>query len=98
MAIYEANKHTYYLQKNETPKMFDPIFGGNVFVKPYNISILSKRKETNRSESEIRFEIAFVVLEIFCYKHTLFLPIFRYFGINWPTRLNPIFPKRLPDM
>ena len=33
MAIYEAKNYTYYLQKNETPKMFDPIsaemFGGS---------------------------------------------------------------------
>ena len=82
MAIYEANKHTYYLQKNGTPKMFDPIFGGNVFVKQYNVSIISEREETELSESEIRFEITFVVLEISCYKHTLFLPIFRYFEYN----------------
>ena len=39
MAIYEAKNYTYYLQKNETPKMFDPIFGGNESVKPHNISI-----------------------------------------------------------
>ena len=93
MAIYEANKHTYYLQKNETPKMFDPIFGGNVFVKPYNISILSKRKETNRSESEIRFEIAFVVLEIFCYKHTLFFTDFSIFRDQLTNPVKPDFPK-----
>ena len=79
MAIYEANKHTYYLQKNGTPKMFDPIFGGNVFVKPYNVSILSQREETELSESEIRFGITFVVLEISCYKHTLFFSDFLIF-------------------
>ena len=82
MAIYEAKNYTYYLQNNETPKMFDPMFGGNVFVKLYNVSILSDRKGTELSESEIRFEIAFVVLEISRYKHTLFLPIFRFFEYN----------------
>jgi hypothetical protein len=55
MAIYEAIKHAYYLQKNETPKLFDPIFGGNVCVKPYNVSIWSDRKEPKLSESEIWF-------------------------------------------
>ena len=98
MAIYEAKNYTYYLQNNETPKMFDPMLGGNVFVKLYNVSILSDRKGTELSESEIRFEIAFVVLEISCYKHTIFLPIFRYLGYNWPTRLNPIFSKPLSVM
>ena len=93
MAIYEANKHTYYLQKNETPKMFDPIFGGNVFVKPYNVSILSERKETELSESEIRFVIVFVVHEIFCYKVTLFFTDFSIFRVQVTNPVKPDFLK-----
>ena len=30
MAFYEAKNGTYYLQKNEIPKNFDPIFRGKV--------------------------------------------------------------------
>ena len=93
MAIYEANKHTYYLQKNGTPKMFDPIFGGNVFVKPYNVSILSEREETELSESEIRFVIVFVVHEIFCYKVTLFFTDFSIFRVQVTNPVKPDFLK-----
>ena len=80
-------------KKNETPKMFDPIFGGNVFVKPHNFSIQSDRKETELSESEIRFEIAFMVLEISCYKHTLFFTDFSIFRVQLTNPVKPDFPK-----
>ena len=93
MAIYEAKNYTYYLQNNETPKMFDPIFGGNVFVKLYNVSILSDRKGTELSESEIRFEITFVVLEISCYKHTLFFTDFSIFRVQLTNPVKPDFLK-----
>jgi hypothetical protein len=93
MAIYEANKHTYYLQKNKTPKMFDPIFGGIVFVKPYNVSILSEREETELSESEIRFAIVFVVHEIICYKVTLFFTDFSIFRVQVTNPVKPDFLK-----
>ena len=93
MAIYEAKNYTYYLQKNETPKMFDPIFGGNESVKPHNISILSDRKGAELSESEIRFEITFVVLEISCYKHTLFFTDFSIFPVQLTNPVKPDFLK-----
>ena len=93
MAIYEAKNYTYYLQKNETPKMFDPIFGGNESVKPHNISILSDRKGAEMSESEIRFEISFVVLEISCCKHTLFFTDFSTFRVQVTNPVKPDFLK-----
>ena len=73
--------------------MFDPIFGGNVFVKSYNVSILSERKETKLSEYEIRFVIPFMVHEIFSNKVTLCFTDFSIYRVQLTNPVKPDFLK-----
>ena len=66
----------------EIPKNFDPVFNHEGLLKSQKrVLDLPDRKRAEFSEYEIRFSIAFSVVEIFCNKVTLifseFIPIFQ---------------------
>ncbi len=98
---------TPHTQKNpKIQKNFDRVFNHEGVPKiDFYFHFLYTVEKTEFSKYEIRFSITLFVLEIFGCKVILliilvteFLPIFRNFECNWPTRLNPIFSKRLSEV